>query len=187
MKTKNEIRNLVVALAEVYGKELSKERAMLYVEAVHEVLLGQDLKQAFVTITQSCEFFPTPFQLVQLFRPNHESTAANFVDRMILAFKGPVAEFAGLGREGYYLAKDVLGVTRHDFQQGIKPDMLRKQWIETLTRHMENTPVATKVALEASKMPMPRAIPGKQDSQEDAEKLSKLTRIVSKASENLEM
>lgn len=136
--TKNEILDTILAIADVYGKELSPSRAKLYVEAVHEYIQGIDQGHVYKTVTRSCEYFPTPKQLIDLFHKpsDHHQDAIEFVDRMIIAFTNSGIEgreYAGLGKAGYNIAKNVLGVDRWAFTSGrVKPEYNRKAWIEAV-------------------------------------------------------
>jgi len=136
MLNKNQVLDLVLALADVYGKEMTPSRVKLYVEATYDWLKKEDSGQAYKIITKNCEYFPTPKQIIDLFDPvaSAPDRAALFVDQIISGFIGPEREFAGVGRENYYLAKDILGLDRWAFQSGrVDPKFMRKQWIESMT------------------------------------------------------
>jgi len=62
--------------------------------------------------------------------------AEKFITEMIAGFTGPQQDWCGLGKENFYIAKDVLGVTRQVFQtNGFRPELMKKKWSEALRKH----------------------------------------------------
>lgn len=67
MNSKNQVLDMVLAIAEVYGKEFSESRAKFYTESIFEFLKNKNLTQAYKEITLTCEYFPTPKQIADIF------------------------------------------------------------------------------------------------------------------------
>jgi len=135
---KQKALELILALGEAYGKELTEARARIYLTILWEVLQGRDFDKTLMKIVNSQEYFPSPKQILDLFdpKPTLEQKAEGFIEQMLLGFSAPAQDWAGLGREGYWIATKILGVDRFSLQSGrIKPEFMRKAWKEKLINY----------------------------------------------------
>jgi hypothetical protein len=131
---KSQVDEFVLMLAEGYGKEVSPERVQVYTEVLYEDLEKVGMGAAYKIIMQSCEYFPTPAQILNALGVGSKSDlqeAENFVDRAIFYFQNkPKEAYEALGREGYNLAK-AMGLDPYSIKSGLQePKFLRKQWID---------------------------------------------------------
>lgn len=147
---KNEFKKFLVGCLVSYNQEPTETKIGIISQVVFEAVGEKnDWSRIFKNIMAREKFCPVAADIIQEARncrgilPEKERLeleADRFVDRMIAGFTGPEQDWAGLGRDGYYLAKDVLGVTRAKFRSGkLNLDYNRKIWRNRLIRHWEGS------------------------------------------------
>lgn len=145
---KKEFKKFFATTLVSYGQQPDTARIKITSEAVEDAVgINFNWGKVFSELMATEQYCPTAFTIIDKLRRESgeinpkfapDLKATKFVDQMIQCFHGPEQEWAGLGRTNYYICKDVLGVTRRDFQCGlVNPQFMRKQWIEKIKSYFE--------------------------------------------------
>lgn len=145
----------MIFLFKNYGKEPDRAQIKFLSTAVERVC-GMEHKWADILceLAANEKFFPSAATIIEYVRKvegvrDEKYFASQMVDKIIVALGQPSQDWAGLGREGYMVMRQVLGVSRTMVaSQGINLSMMRKQWIEMVASHFEKNPEVIAPALE---------------------------------------
>lgn len=153
--SRDRIYALIIALGDLYDKELNESRAKGYLSIIGPYLVDMDLDLVFKKVGRECEYFPTPQQILSVLGKSVsvEQRSTELVDEIIAAASSSGNAYELLGREKYQLMRSVLGFIPFDVRNGnLKPHFLRGAWIDKMKAHLEGrTPNAVKAEIEESK------------------------------------
>lgn len=127
----------------------------LMCEVLGEETRGVAFGQLYKKITQTCKFFPSPAEILEiagLKKKTARELATDFVDEALhLLIYEPKEAYAKLGAEGYRYAKHI-GMDPYGLKAGtIKPEFKRGEWIDRAERDYKVQMGEELPVLEASK------------------------------------